>query len=66
MGSLVASQCRIYGVKLETETTATRKSHQNESAVSTIYYRYTDEEVDHLSETKDDGTELKQRFNGRI
>ena len=37
------------------------RSHKNESAVSTAYYRFTDEEVDHLSETKDDATELKTK-----
>lgn len=37
------------------------RSHKNESAVSTAYYRFTDEEVDHLSESKDDASELKTK-----
>ncbi|HMX96658.1 MAG: membrane protein insertase YidC [Bacteroidia bacterium] len=61
MGSLVASNAGYMELNWKQKLLQQEKSHQNESAVSTIYYRYTDEEVDHLSETKDDGTELKTK-----
>lgn len=35
------------------------KSIKNERAASTIYYRFTDNEVDYLSETKDDAKDLQ-------
>lgn len=38
-------------------------SHKNESDATTIYYRYADEEVDHLSETKDATEDLKTKVN---
>ena len=61
MGSLVASNAGYMELNWNQKLLQQEKSHKNESAVSTIYYRYTDEEVDHLSETKDDGTELKTK-----
>ena len=61
IGSLVASNAGYMELNWNQKLLQQEKSHKNESAVSTIYYRYTDEEVDHLSETKDDGTELKTK-----
>ena len=61
MGTLVASNAGYMELNWNQKLLQQEKSHQNESAVSTIYYRYTDEEVDHLSETKDDGIELKTK-----
>lgn len=38
-------------------------NHKNESNASTIYYRYADEDVDHLSESKDATEDLKTKVN---
>jgi YidC/Oxa1 family membrane protein insertase len=61
MEGLIASNAGYMELNWKQKLLQQEKSHQNESAVSTIYYRYTDEEVDHLSEAHDDGTELKTK-----
>ncbi|MBS1764245.1 MAG: membrane protein insertase YidC [Bacteroidetes bacterium] len=61
LNNLVAANAGYMELDWTQKLLQQEKSHKNESAVSTAYYRFTDEEVDHLSETKDDASELKTK-----
>ena len=44
----------------------TEKSLDNERMYSTVYYKYLNDNVDYLSETKDDEEELNGKLNGLV
>jgi YidC/Oxa1 family membrane protein insertase len=63
LNNVVASNAGYMELDWQQKIMQQEKSHENEKNVSTVYYRYTDEEVDHLSETKDAQEELKTKVN---
>jgi len=61
MQDIIASNASYINVDWIDEAFSNEKSIENERAATTIYYRFTDEDVDHITETSDEKQDLKTR-----
>ena len=61
MDQLIPSNLNILGVDWRQRILAQEKSVDNERAASTTYYRFSDEDVDYISYTKDEQKSLKTK-----
>lgn len=58
---VIASNASYINVDWKEDAYSKEKSIENERVATTVYYRFTDEDVDHLSETSDKKENLKTR-----
>ncbi len=63
LNQVVASNTGYMELQWKQKLLQLEKNLKGERDVSTVYYRYTDEEVDHLSQTETDAEELKTKVN---
>ena len=61
MEDLIASNASYLNVDWKDEVTSNEKSIENERLATTVYYRFSDEDLDHLSESSDKKESLKTR-----
>ncbi len=61
MQDLIASNASYINVDWKDVVTSNEKSIENERTASTVYYRFAEDDVDHLSETSDKKENLKTR-----
>ncbi len=61
MNDVIASNASFINVDWVDEAFSNEKSIENERAGTTIYYRFSDEDVDHITETSDEKKDLKTR-----
>jgi YidC/Oxa1 family membrane protein insertase len=61
MQDVIASNATYLNLDWKDELKKQEKSIESERTVSTIYYRFTDDEVDYISETKDEKQSLKTK-----
>ncbi len=58
---VIASNASYINVDWVDEAYSNEKSIENERSATTIYYRFTDEDVDHITETSNEKKDLKTR-----
>ncbi len=61
MGSLLASNVNYLNLDWKTDMLQQEKSHENEKLATTIYYKYLSDDVDYLSERKDENKNLNTK-----
>lgn len=61
MDEIIGSNASYINLDWKNDPSPHEKSIENERAATTIYYRFADEEVDHIGETKDEKVNLKTR-----
>ena len=61
MEDMIASNASFLNLDWKDEAISQEHSIENERAASTIYYRFSDEEVDHIAETKSEKINLKTK-----
>jgi YidC/Oxa1 family membrane protein insertase len=61
MQDVIASNASYLNIDWIDEAYSNEKSIENERAATTVYYRFSEEDVDHITETKDEKQNLKTR-----